>query len=297
MSSLGSQWRVIRHYLSLNNLNSELEKLVQKLKPVTPEQWESLINKLENSIPTKLRESQKSSSTSNVLKATTIDETASKSKEVATVEKPKDKDIAESDKTKPESQSVGYDISFESIWQGLKLTKDLHFGKISEPSWKSNKPKVSKTSIHSRTAYVVSALATAEGECLKKRTEGLVDHLLQYPEARELCYQGKYSEGAIRALLRVQHRLPVGDEVSEHVRGVVNEKHMVPTRWRYRPYGEAGNGCDPSAFSPKSDIPVWRLGLATQVAGRLKSKIYANQPRTVSDLKRNIQSEIENISP
>lgn len=31
--------------------------------------------------------------------------------------------------------------------------------------------------------------------------------------------------------------------------------------------------------------------------GYLKSKVYSNQPRTISDLKRNIQSEIENISP
>lgn len=41
MSSLGGQWRIIRHYLSLSNLNSEVEKLVQKIKPATPEQWES----------------------------------------------------------------------------------------------------------------------------------------------------------------------------------------------------------------------------------------------------------------
>lgn len=41
MSSLGGQWRIIRHYLSMSNLNSEVEKLVQKIKPATPEQWES----------------------------------------------------------------------------------------------------------------------------------------------------------------------------------------------------------------------------------------------------------------
>lgn len=41
MSSLGSQWKVIRHYLSLTNLGPEVEKLVQKVKPATAEQWES----------------------------------------------------------------------------------------------------------------------------------------------------------------------------------------------------------------------------------------------------------------
>lgn len=40
MSSLGGQWRVIRHYLSLTNLNAEVEKLVQRIKPATPEQWD-----------------------------------------------------------------------------------------------------------------------------------------------------------------------------------------------------------------------------------------------------------------
>lgn len=41
MSSLGGQWRVIRHYLSMSNLNAEVEKLVQKIRPASPEQWES----------------------------------------------------------------------------------------------------------------------------------------------------------------------------------------------------------------------------------------------------------------
>lgn len=41
MSSLGSQWKVIRHYLSITNLGPEVEKLVQKMKPATAEQWDS----------------------------------------------------------------------------------------------------------------------------------------------------------------------------------------------------------------------------------------------------------------
>lgn len=40
MSSFGGQWRVIRHYLSISNLNAEVEKLVQKIKPATAEQWD-----------------------------------------------------------------------------------------------------------------------------------------------------------------------------------------------------------------------------------------------------------------
>lgn len=43
-----------------------------------------------------------------------------------------------------------------------------------------------QTSIHSRTAYVISAIVTAEtSECLMKRTEHFIDHLKQYPEARD----------------------------------------------------------------------------------------------------------------
>lgn len=41
MSSFGGQWKIIRHYLSMTNLNAEVEKLIQKIKPATPEQWES----------------------------------------------------------------------------------------------------------------------------------------------------------------------------------------------------------------------------------------------------------------
>lgn len=44
MSSLGGQWRIICHYLSANKLNNELDKLVQKIKPVTSMQWESEYN-------------------------------------------------------------------------------------------------------------------------------------------------------------------------------------------------------------------------------------------------------------
>lgn len=39
------------------------------------------------------------------------------------------------------------EITIEGFLQGLKLKKDLHFGKISEQSWKSNKPIISKVTI------------------------------------------------------------------------------------------------------------------------------------------------------
>ncbi|CAF4872498.1 unnamed protein product [Pieris macdunnoughi] len=61
------------------------------------------------------------------------------------------------------------------------------------------------TSIHSRTSYVISALVTAEtSECLLKRTEHFIEHLQQYPEARDYAIK----EGA-----------SFGDDV----KGIVNE--------------------------------------------------------------------------
>lgn len=47
----------------------------------------------------------------------------------------------------PGALSVGSEakeITIEGLLQGLKLKKDLHFGKISEPGWKNNKPIVTK---------------------------------------------------------------------------------------------------------------------------------------------------------
>lgn len=42
--------------------------------------------------------------------------------------------------------SEAKEITFGGIWEGLKLKKDLQLGKMSEPSWKSNKPIVTKVS-------------------------------------------------------------------------------------------------------------------------------------------------------
>lgn len=47
----------------------------------------------------------------------------------------------------PGSLSVGSEakeITIEGLLQGLKLKKDLHFGKISRPGWKDHKPIVTK---------------------------------------------------------------------------------------------------------------------------------------------------------
>ncbi|KAL0811146.1 hypothetical protein ABMA28_010403 [Loxostege sticticalis] len=215
MSSLGSQWRVIRHYLSLTNLNAEVEKLVQKIKPATPEQWDQLIKKFENAVSARLKDTEQTK-TKHVLKATTVEGTNTK---LATNEK---REKAE-DKVSQEGLTVGSEakeITFEGLLQGLKLKKDLHFGKISEPSWKDNKPVVTKTSIHSRTAYVISALVTAETtECRLRRAEHFIDHLHQYPEARDYAIK----EGAVRALLRVRSKLNDDSPATKEVDGIVNE--------------------------------------------------------------------------
>ncbi|KAJ2944968.1 hypothetical protein O0L34_g1865 [Tuta absoluta] len=213
MSSFGGQWRVIRHYLSLSNLNIEVDKLVQKVKPATAEQWESLIQKFEKAITLRLSQSVETPA----LEAATKPKRQEKDE---LKDEPKDKE-----KTKDqEGLTVGSEakeITIEGFLQGLKLKKDLHFGKISEQSWKSNKPIITKSSIHSRTAYVISAIVAAETtECLRSRTEHLIDHLIQYPEARDYAIK----EGAIRALLRVQRRL--GDDaeaLTREVAGIVRE--------------------------------------------------------------------------
>lgn len=222
MSSLGGQWRIIRHYLSLSNLNSEVEKLVQKIKPATPEQWESLIKKFERAVSARLSHTADAKSLEqkpdNKVNATTIEETDSN------VQKLKEKNNKE-EKISQEGLTLGSEakeITFEGLWQGLKLKKDLHFGKISEPSWKTNRPIITKTSIHSRTAYVISAIVTAEStECLLKRTEHFIEHLQQYPESRDYAIK----EGAVRALLRVQHKLKKNDDlpITKEVNGLVNE--------------------------------------------------------------------------
>ncbi|XP_059048819.1 calcium-independent phospholipase A2-gamma-like, partial [Achroia grisella] len=75
------------------------------------------------------------------------------------------------------------------------------------------------SSIHSRTAYVISAIVTAESEeCLLKRIEHFIDHLQQYPEARDYAIK----EGAVRALLRVQDKLS-DEAISKELGGVVCE--------------------------------------------------------------------------
>ncbi|KAI5644699.1 patatin-like phospholipase domain-containing protein [Phthorimaea operculella] len=215
MSSFGGQWRVIRHYLSLSNLNTEVEKLVQKVKPATAEQWESLIQRFEKAITLRLSQSIESPAL----------EAKTKTQEQIKVELKDEAKDETKDKTKDqEGLTVGSEakeITIEGFLQGLKLKKDLHFGKISEQSWKSNKPIITKSSIHSRTAYVISAIVAAETtECLKSRTEHLIDHLIQYPEARDYAIK----EGAIRALLRVQRRLgDDAEELTKEVAGIVRE--------------------------------------------------------------------------
>lgn len=221
MSSLGGQWRIIRHYLSLANINSEVEKLLQKVKPASPEQWDNLIKKLEKAV--KLRLIQDAQVETKLKEATLRATTANETTETL---KPSTETSLNkiNDKVTQEPMTVGSEakeITFESFLQGLKLKKDLAFGNISEQSWKSNKPIVTKTSIHSRTAYVISAIVTAESiGSLHKRTEHFIEHLQQYPEARDYAIK----EGGVRALLRVQNTLKKNAEVAaDEVKGIVQE--------------------------------------------------------------------------
>lgn len=59
----------------------------------------------------------------------------------------KEKNLKIDEKHGMDSLTVGSDakdITFEGLLQGLKLKKDLHFGKLSEQSWKSNRPLITK---------------------------------------------------------------------------------------------------------------------------------------------------------
>ncbi|XP_063371951.1 calcium-independent phospholipase A2-gamma-like [Cydia amplana] len=218
MSSLGSQWRIIRHYLSMTNLNSEVEKLVQRMKPASPEQWDNLIRKFEKAVTARLSTTTKEIEPAPDKKSVTKETSATSTTDERPFKIPN-----HDEKFPQEGLSVGSEakeITMEGLWQGLKLKKDTHFGKISENSWKSNKPIVTKTSIHSRTAYVISALVTAETtECLMRRTEHFIDHLKQYPESRDYAIK----EGAVRALLRVQRRLSDDQPITKETAGIVKE--------------------------------------------------------------------------
>ncbi|XP_060807668.1 calcium-independent phospholipase A2-gamma [Amyelois transitella] len=224
MSSLGSQWRILRHYLSMTNLNAEVEKIIQKVKPATPEQWENFINKLEKALAARpvskvaAIEQTETDKQQNVVHASTVEETAEKA--ITKEERKPEEKLKREEKMSDDGLVVGSeakDITLESLWQGLKLKKDLHFGNISQPSWKSSRPVVTKTSIHSRTAYVISALVAArDADAALRRADHFIAHLKQFPEARDHAIK----EGAVRALLRVEHRL--ADECAE-LGGAVNE--------------------------------------------------------------------------
>lgn len=224
MSSLGGQWRVIRHYLSLSNMQAEVEKLVQKIKPATPEQWDNLIRKFEKVMSARLTPVAEAEKTATVatdkLKASTVEETKTPAQEVS---KSPSKLVPESKSKEAAAPSVGSEmkeLSMESLLQGLRLKKDTTLGKISEPTWKEQKHTVSKSSIHSRTAYVISAVVAAESaESVLTRCERLVEHLHDYPEARDYAIK----EGAVRALLRVQHGLDMQEPLARDIHGVVNE--------------------------------------------------------------------------
>lgn len=97
-----------------------------------------LIKKFENVVTTKLKETDQIKS-QHVVRASATVEGTSETKNLEKSEKTEEK-------TTQEGLPVGSEITFDSLLQGLKLKKDLHFGKISENSWKANKPIVTKVS-------------------------------------------------------------------------------------------------------------------------------------------------------
>lgn len=76
------------------------------------------------------------------LKSTAVEDANSETKVV-------NKEAQEVQPTEP-VPSIGTglkELTVEGLWQGLKLKKDIHLGKISEPTWKPNKHVMSKVSI------------------------------------------------------------------------------------------------------------------------------------------------------
>lgn len=103
-----------------------------------------LIRKFEKAVTARLSTTVKEIDTTTEPKAITGSNTLQN-----TVEKEKIKTQIQEEKVNQDGLSVGSEakeITMEGLWQGLKLKKDIHFGKISESGWKSNKPIVTKVS-------------------------------------------------------------------------------------------------------------------------------------------------------
>lgn len=85
----------------------------------------------------------------NKVKFTTFEETTK-------VASPTTKEVTPAQiESKPKevaAPGVGSELSIESLWQGLRLKKDIQLGKISEPTWKEQKHTVSKVTlpVHSK---------------------------------------------------------------------------------------------------------------------------------------------------
>lgn len=73
------------------------------------------------------------------------------------------------------------------------------------PKWKINiHENISKHSITSRTRHVLNAIVTAESTASRwRRTEDLLVHIDQYPEARHYAIK----EGAIKILLKTRQKV------------------------------------------------------------------------------------------
>lgn len=119
------------HSFSFSDLITRFEKAVSVRLSETEKQIE----------PSKVEETKPSpAETDAVRRATSVEETEAKPVITEKNEKPEEK--LPNDGLLVGSEAK--EITLEGLWQGLKLKKDLHFGKISEPTWKSQKPIVTK---------------------------------------------------------------------------------------------------------------------------------------------------------
>lgn len=206
--------------------------MLHKYKSASPEQWDNLIKKFERALSARVTNTRDLAfdklQNGNEVKATTVEQTESNAKL-----SDQTKEANQTKEAAPGVVSEVKELTVEGLWRGLKLKKDNHLGKISEPTWKHNKHTVSKSSIHSRTAYVVGAIVSAlEPDSVLRRTERLVEHLHEYPEARDYAIK----EGAVRALLGVRDRMSAEVSAASQLSGAVDEAlalvgYTGPPRW------------------------------------------------------------------
>ena len=107
-----------------------------------------LIRKFEKVVAgrlTPLTQVDKTGIPDNKLHSTAVEEAPTSLKPATkelTETKPKPKEVVA-----PGVGSEAKELTFEGLWQGLRLKKDIQLGKISEPTWKEQKHTVSKVTL------------------------------------------------------------------------------------------------------------------------------------------------------